>query len=85
MSRPTLSPARGRPRAGLAGLALMLAASAAAGADGFDAARQIGPDPVLPPPQQRLLPSVKIAEVIGWAPGQTPDVPAGLKVTAYAV
>ena len=84
MPRPTLPSSRNRSRAGLAGLVLLLAACAGAGADGFDATRQIGPDPQLPPPQRQLLPSVKIAEVIGWAPGQTPDVPAGLKVSAYA-
>lgn len=49
-----------------------------------DASQQIGPDPVLPEPQQELLPDLKVAKVIGWKDGETPLVPEGLKVTAYA-
>ncbi|WP_410217949.1 PQQ-dependent sugar dehydrogenase [Paracoccus sp. (in: a-proteobacteria)] len=51
----------------------------------FDISSQIGPDPVLPEPNfVNLLPSVKVAEVVGWAEGQTPIVPEGLTVSAYA-
>ncbi|WP_304621168.1 PQQ-dependent sugar dehydrogenase [Paracoccus sediminilitoris] len=51
----------------------------------FDVSSQIGPDPVLPEPDfLNLLPSVKVAEVVGWSEGQTPVVPEGLTVTAYA-
>ena len=50
----------------------------------FDVAEQIGPDPVLPEPRQPLLASVKVAEVVGWQDGQTPEVPEGLTITAYA-
>lgn len=50
----------------------------------FDISSQIGPDPVLPEPAQSLLPSLKVAEVIGWQDGQTPTVPEGLTITAYA-
>ena len=50
----------------------------------FDTSSQIGPDPVLPEPSQSLLPSLKVAKVIGWQDGQTPKVPDGLTVTAYA-
>lgn len=71
-------------RAGLPALLLLLVACSVAGDDGFDPALQIGPDPVLPAPRQHLLPSVKVAEVIGWKPGETPDVAAGLRVAAYA-
>ncbi|WP_181707751.1 PQQ-dependent sugar dehydrogenase [Chthonobacter rhizosphaerae] len=52
--------------------------------DGFDTSSQIGPDPVLPEPNPGLLPDMKIAEVVGWQDGQTPIVPDGLTVTAYA-
>ncbi len=51
----------------------------------FDVSSQIGPDPVLPEPDfLNLLPSVKVAEVVGWSEGQTPVVPEGLTVSAYA-
>jgi glucose/arabinose dehydrogenase len=54
------------------------------GAD-FDVSSQIGPDPVLPEPNPELMPDMKIAEVVGWAEAQTPTVPEGLTVTAYAI
>jgi glucose/arabinose dehydrogenase len=58
---------------------------AACGSNGdFDISSQIGPDPVLPPPQQNLLPDLKVAKVIGWEEGQKPTVPEGLTITAYA-
>ena len=51
----------------------------------FDISSQIGPDPVLPEPNfVNLLPSMKVAEVTGWAEGETPIVPEGLVVTPYA-
>ena len=53
--------------------------------DGFDTTTQIGPDPLLPDPNfVNLLPSVKVAEVVGWSAGQTPSVPEGLTITAFA-
>ncbi|MCO6187830.1 sorbosone dehydrogenase family protein [Rhizobium sp. L1K21] len=51
---------------------------------GFDVSKQIGTDPVLPEADPSLLPSMKIAEVIGWSGEQKPTVPDGLTVTAYA-
>ncbi|MCF7701765.1 sorbosone dehydrogenase family protein [Loktanella sp. M215] len=73
-------------RAGL--LATCLAATLASSASGqsseFDVSSQIGPAPVLPAPQRSLIPSTKIAEVIGWEDGQSPTVPDGLAVTAFA-
>lgn len=50
----------------------------------FDVTTQYGPNPVLPPPEQSLLPDVKVAEVVGWSDDQTPTVADGLVVTAYA-
>jgi len=49
-----------------------------------EVARQYGPDPVLPAPSWSLLPDLKVAEVVGWQQGETPTVPEGLAVTAYA-
>lgn len=63
-------------------VALLLAGCG--GNDDFDASRQIGPDPVLPEPSQSLWPDLKVATVVGWKEGETPDVPAGLAVTVYA-
>jgi glucose/arabinose dehydrogenase len=43
-----------------------------------------GTQPVLPPPQQRLIPTVHVAPAIGWAPGATPVPAPGLQVAAFA-
>ena len=43
-----------------------------------------GPDPALPAPTRTLLPTVKVAPVNRWAPGETPKAPAGFQVTALA-
>ena len=65
----------------IVGLSMLLTAC---GEDNFDVSQQIGADPVLPPPSQSLLPDLKVAEVVGWKEGETPKVPDGLVVTAYA-
>ena len=44
----------------------------------------IGPQPELPPPTHKLIPTVKIAPAKGWAPGASPLAAAGLRVTAFA-
>ena len=49
-----------------------------------DPKRQIGPNPYLPPIHQYLMPPMHVAKIVGWGPGETPTVPAGLKVTALA-
>ena len=78
--RPILSRA-----ALLLGTCLMALATPGAAQEGeFDVASQIGPDPVLPDPEPALWPDLKVAEVVGWEQGQTPTVPEGLTVTAYA-
>jgi glucose/arabinose dehydrogenase len=43
-----------------------------------------GPDPQLPPPVHDILPTVKIAKVVGWQPGAAPIPATGLTVTAFA-
>lgn len=50
----------------------------------FDTSTQIGADPVLPDPVFNLLPDLKVAPVVGWQEGETPTVPEGLVITAYA-
>lgn len=52
--------------------------------DSFDVSQQYGPNPVLPAPENSLVPDLKIAEVVGWQEGQVPEVPEGLVATVYA-
>ena len=69
----------------LAGTGLVLLLLAGCGEDqNFDVSKQIGPDPVLPEPSTELMPDLKVAEVVGWSEGETPEVGEGLTVTAYA-
>ncbi len=65
------------------GLALSIAACDDGGAR-FDRRTQIGPHPVLPAPQQYLVPPIHVAEVVGWGANETPTAPAGLQVQAFA-
>jgi glucose/arabinose dehydrogenase len=44
----------------------------------------VGPDPVLPPPKEELIPAVNIAPAIGWPEGGKPTPAAGLEVSAFA-
>ncbi|HMB42757.1 MAG TPA: sorbosone dehydrogenase family protein, partial [Luteimonas sp.] len=43
-----------------------------------------GPQPTLPPPQHRLIPTIKIATATGWPAGVTPVAASGLTVNAFA-
>ncbi len=63
-------------------LALMLAACAGGARLPIEAG--IGPRPVLPPPEQALIPTVKVADATGWPAGVTPAPAPGLKVNAFA-
>jgi glucose/arabinose dehydrogenase len=44
----------------------------------------IGPQPVLPPPQKSLIPTVKVAEARGWRGDAKPTAAAGRAVNAFA-
>lgn len=69
----------------LAATALLALAACSDGDDAsFDVSQQIGPNPVLPEPNQYLLPDLKVASVIGWKDGEAPKAPDGFTVTAYA-
>lgn len=68
----------------LSALVLAAATGGASAQSDFDVSSQIGPDPVLPEPESSLIPDMKIAEVVGWQDGETPEAPEGLTVTAYA-
>ncbi len=47
-------------------------------------AESTGPSPRLPAPTRTLLPTVEIAEAVGWPAGATPVAAAGLEVNAFA-
>lgn len=65
------------------GVAVLCAlALAACAGKGGDPSKQYGPNPVLPEPQQYLLPPMSVPKAVGWKPGETPTVPAGLKIQA---
>ncbi|MEO1987149.1 MAG: sorbosone dehydrogenase family protein [Martelella sp.] len=69
---------------GLAASSAFLALSACGDGGQVDPSQQIGADPVLPEPDHALLPSMKVAEVVGWQDGQMPQVPDNLTISAYA-
>ncbi len=69
-------------RVGLAGAALL--GLGAAATENFDIKTQIGPNPVLPAPQEYLVPPMKLAPGVGWKSGEMPHVPADLKIQAFA-
>jgi glucose/arabinose dehydrogenase len=62
----------------------LLATVAACDRPGGDPARQYGPNPYLPEPQQFLIPPMSVPIAVGWKPGEAPSVPAGLKIQAMA-
>ena len=43
-----------------------------------------GTDPVLPPPNPTLLPTVNIARAVGWGSGEAPQPADGTQVTRFA-
>jgi len=67
---------------GAAGVAMLLAG--ACSDPPFDETTQTGPDPVLPAPQQYLVPPINVAKGEGWAKEQTPTVAAGLQIRALS-
>jgi glucose/arabinose dehydrogenase len=44
----------------------------------------VGPTPKLPPPNETLIPTLKIAPAVGWPQGAKPKALSGLTVTAFA-
>ena len=66
-------------------LATVLASLTACGTPGAGAGSPVvGADPVLPAPQQSLLPTVNIAPARGWDTGATPRGAPGTRVQAFA-
>ena len=50
----------------------------------FPGEEQYGPDPKLPEPQQYLIPPMGIAAPVGFKPNETPTVPDGFAIAAFA-
>ena len=44
----------------------------------------VGPQPPLPAPERRWIPTVRVAEASGWPEGALPQAPPGFRVTALA-
>jgi glucose/arabinose dehydrogenase len=60
------------------------AALAACAPNGGDPSKQYGANPVLPKPQQYVMPPFSVPIYIGWKAGETPTVPHGLQIQAMA-
>ena len=73
---------RPAPLAAATGLAIMLAACGDR-AD-LNIAQSTGPAPRLPEPTRSLLPTVHVADAVGWPQGASPVASAGLQVNAFA-
>jgi glucose/arabinose dehydrogenase len=52
--------------------------------EGGDPSLQYGANPVLPAPQQYVLPPIRIALIKGWGKNEMPTVATGLQVKAFA-
>ncbi|MEE4348844.1 MAG: sorbosone dehydrogenase family protein [Pacificimonas sp.] len=68
------------PVSALSALALLAACGDTAQ---LSVAEGMGTNPALPEPTETLLPTVNIADVIGWADGETPRAAPGWTVTQY--
>jgi glucose/arabinose dehydrogenase len=64
-------------------LTLLLVAAGAAAA-WAQSPPGIGPNPALPAPNKKLIPTVHIAPAAGWPSGVMPQAPAGFRVTPFA-
>jgi glucose/arabinose dehydrogenase len=71
---------------GLSALAtgLVLTLSACADVATLPLSAGVGPTPTLPPPVKSLIPTVQIAQVIGWAADEAPQGAPGTQVQAFA-
>jgi glucose/arabinose dehydrogenase len=73
-------------RPGVGWPVIMLAVLTACGPDQQEVTveQTIGPNPVLPEPEREWLPTVHVAEAVGWPADRLPVAVEGMTVTAYA-
>lgn len=81
--RFTLNPVRLRLSPRLFGV-MVLALTACSEVATLPISAGTGPQPRLPPPQERLIPTVHIARAQGWPSGTTPLAAPGTHVVAFA-
>ena len=63
---------------------VIVAALGGLGGQTLDPASGYGPNPVLPPPRQSLIPVLNPPKAVGWAENEKPVAADGLEVTAFA-
>jgi len=68
----------------LTGSSLILIFTGCTPSSKYSISDSFGPQPVLPEPQSRLIPTVNIAPAKGWPKGKMPTTVEGLKVQAFA-
>ena len=73
-----------RPVRLLATVAVAVCLAACGEHAGLTVAEGIGPNPTLPEPNPTPIPTVKVADAVGWAEGQMPTPAAGLAVAPFA-
>ncbi|WOI53905.1 sorbosone dehydrogenase family protein [Parvularcula sp. LCG005] len=66
------------------GLSLIALTAAACSSEPAAIETGYGSDPVLPQPEDKLIPTVKVAKATGWPAGEMPTPASGLKVNAFA-
>jgi len=64
--------------------AVVLAGCSSHAASGLPESAGYGPQPALPEPQKKLLPTMKIAPATAWADDEKPQPAEGLQVNAFA-
>jgi glucose/arabinose dehydrogenase len=68
----------------LALTALLTATLSCGGRASLSVPEGFGANPTLPEPRTSLIPTIAVAEAVGWEPGSSPVAAAGLAVNAFA-
>src|SRR6187551_1140217 len=68
----------------LASILMLMSVPGCGGGQAGQTGARAGSDPVLPPPQRSLIPTVDIAPATGWPAGVTPTPSPGLRLTRFA-
>ena len=65
-------------------IAALIALAACGDTANLHVSQGFGPNPALPPPTKETIPTINIAEAVGWPAGATPRAAAGLHVAEFA-